>query len=417
MTTGWILRRFCLAIAITAGMAAALAACARQTPADNDLVLWHAYRGQEKAALEKALGLYNERLPAGAPRVRALAIPFDAYSDKISAATPRGNGPDLFISAHDRIGGWVEAGRTLEPIEYYLDDALTSQFLPNMIEPLTYRGVVYGLPLNFKSVAMIYNTRLVATPPRTTAELIASAQALTDPQRGEYGLAYFYAEAFYHAALLNGFGGGIFDENDAPRLNSSGNVASLETLLKWKNEAGVLPPDPSTALITSLFNSGKTAIVFSGPWFLAELDPSLPVAVAPLPTIDEAGGRPMSPWLQVDGIYVTAGGANIEAAYDVAAFLVGAEAGRILTIEGGQLHANKAVYDDPVVAVNPIVTAFRTQLETATPMPNIAEMTIVWSPLRLALRKTVKEASSPRAALDEAQASIEANIAAYRKSR
>ena len=50
-------------------------------------------------------------------------MPYDAFADKITAAVPRGKGPDVFIFAQDRLGGWMEAGNTVEPLDFFLDDA------------------------------------------------------------------------------------------------------------------------------------------------------------------------------------------------------------------------------------------------------------------------------------------------------
>ena len=77
--------------------------------AAGDLVVWHAYRGAEKAAFEKVVGMFEKSPGAKGAKVSTLAIPYDAYADKISAAVPRGKGPDLFIYAQDRLGGWIEA--------------------------------------------------------------------------------------------------------------------------------------------------------------------------------------------------------------------------------------------------------------------------------------------------------------------
>ncbi len=118
-------------------------------------------------------------------------------------------------------------------------------------------------------------------------------------------------------------------------------------MLKWYNEDGILPADPSSTLIASLFNDGKAAIVFSGPWFLGEVQDKVKYAIAPLPTVDEAGGKPMRPWLTVEGVYVSAGSQHKEAAYAFAEFLVSAEAALVLALEGGQLPTNKAVYERP----------------------------------------------------------------------
>src|SRR5690349_16593372 len=73
----------------------------------KEIVLWHAYRAEEKAALEKVINQFNTANAAKGIKVTTLAVPYDAYADKISATVPRGKGPDLFIFAQDRLGGWI----------------------------------------------------------------------------------------------------------------------------------------------------------------------------------------------------------------------------------------------------------------------------------------------------------------------
>jgi arabinogalactan oligomer/maltooligosaccharide transport system substrate-binding protein len=380
-----------------------------------DIVVWHAYRGDEKAAFEKVVGMYNAKQKDVA--VKTLAVPYDAYADKITASVPRGKGPDVFIFAQDRLGGWVEAGQTIEPIDFFVDDKVTSQLVPGMMAAMTYRDTVYGLPLNFKSIAMIYNTALVKSPPKTTGELIKVAKGLTNAPSGRFGLAYEYSNFFFHAALMNAFGGQVFAPGPKPVIDSPQNVQSVKTMLKWYKQDGILPADPSSTLIASLFNDGKAAIVFSGPWFLGEVQDKVKYAIAPLPTMDEAGGKPMRPWLTVEGVYVSAGSQHKEAAYAFAEFLVSLEAAKVLALEGGQLPTNKAVYADPQVAKNPTLQGFRKQLDTAVPMPNYAEMTLMWSPVTTAMNKIVKGSATPEVALKEAQAAVTDSIAKLRKGR
>ncbi len=307
-----------------------------------DIVVWHAYRGDEKAAFEKVVGMYNAKQKDVA--VKTLAVPYDAYADKITASVPRGKGPDVFIFAQDRLGGWVEAGQTIEPIDFFVDEKVTSQFVPGMMTAMTYRDTVYGLPLNFKSIAMIYNTALVKAPPKTTGELVKVAKGLTNAASGRFGLAYEYSNFFFHAALMNAFGGQVFAPGPKPVIDSPQNVQAVKTMLKWYREDGILPADPSSTLIASLFNDGKAAIVFSGPWFLGEVQDKVKYAIAPLPTMDEAGGKPMRPWLTVEGVYVSAGSQQKEAAYAFAEYLVSPDAALVLALEGGQLPTNKSIY-------------------------------------------------------------------------
>ena len=382
----------------------------------NDLVVWHAYRGVEKAAFEKVVGLFEKSAGAKGVKVSTLAIPYDAYADKISAAVPRGKGPDLFIYAQDRLGGWIEAGKTVEPIDFFLDKPTRDRLLPGMLEAMSYKGGVYGLPINYKSPTLIYNKDLVKTPPKTTDEMVKLAKTLTNAQSGRYGLAYWYTNFYFHSALMNAFGGTVFDKDGKLSIDSPATVASLNQMMAWYKKDAILPTEPSEALIASMFNEGKAAMVINGPWFVGDIDKKINYGLAVLPMVD-AAKRPMRPWLTVEGAYVAASSTKKEVAFELAKFLTSEEAGLVLALEGRQLHTNKAVYNDKRVSGDVVLKGFRDQLDNAEVMPNRPEMTMVWSPATTAMNKIVKGNASVEAALKEASGTMAESIAALRKSK
>jgi arabinogalactan oligomer/maltooligosaccharide transport system substrate-binding protein len=379
----------------------------------QDLVVWHAYRGGEKAAFEKVVGAYNA-LPTTRVRVSTLAVPYDAFADKISAAVPRGKGPDVFIYAQDRMGGWIEAGNTVEPIDFFVDDGLKGRFLPATVTALTYRGALYGLPLDYKVITLLYNRKLVKVPPATSTELAKLGRSLTDRAAGRFGLAWAYNDFYYVASILNGFGGAVFGPGTKPTLDAPANVKGMELLVRW-NKEGFMPAEPSVALITALFNEGKAAMVFTGPWFLGEISKQIDFGLAPLPTLVEAGGKPMRPWMTVEGVFIAAPSRQKEAAFEFVKYVTGLEAARVMALEGRQTPALRAIYDEPAVAKDPVLAAFRKQVEVAIPMPNVPEMTMVWSPATTALNKINAGSTSPKDALAVAQRAVERDVASLRK--
>jgi arabinogalactan oligomer/maltooligosaccharide transport system substrate-binding protein len=230
-------------------------------------------------------------------------------------------------------------------------------------------------------------------------------------------VAYWYNNFYYHAILMNAFGGGAFDAAGKPIMNCAGNVKSIELLMKWVDKDKFLPAEPSTALVTSLFNDGKAAIVFSGPWFLGEIAKGIDYGLAPMPTVDEAGGKPMSPWMTVEGVYIAAGSKNKDAAYDFVKYVTDVAAAKIMAVEGRQTPANTQVYTDAQVGNDPILKVFRQQVEVAVPMPNLAEMSMMWTPATSAMSSVVQKSSTPKAALDQAQKEVEQAIALLRKGK
>ncbi|WP_323847402.1 extracellular solute-binding protein, partial [Microbulbifer magnicolonia] len=390
-----------------------LCLCTAKSFAQEELLLWHGYRGAERQALERLLEDYNRSQDR--VRVRTLAVPFGGYADKLSAALPRGQGPDLFIFAHDRIGGWASAGHTIAPIDEFVAPDVLRRFPDSLLGAMRYRGSLYGLPFNFKSTALIYNRALIDAPPATTAEMIALARAHTDRKRGRFGLAYSYTEPFFHGALMNAFGSGPFD-GERLALDSDANIRSLQLLADWVRVDGVLPEEPNSTLVTNLFNQGRAAMVISGSWMLGEIDPQIDYAVAPLP-LHGASGKPLSPWVAVEGLFLSPWSKHKAAAYRLMEYLTARGAAEQMAIAGGQLPANLAAFDHPQVAADAVAMAYRRQLDSAVPIPNLPEMTLLWAPLENLLKKVVKGAAQPAAEMRRLQRALQRDIAALQSSR
>jgi arabinogalactan oligomer / maltooligosaccharide transport system substrate-binding protein len=400
-------------LAMLAGLLA-VAACGDAGKAKDSLIIWHGYRGEEKAALEEAIKVWNDRAGPGQLPVKAVAVPAEAIPNKLTASVPRGKGPDLFLFAHDRMGGWVEAGETLDPLDFWLTPEITDDYLPGLLDAVTYKGAVYALPLNFKSIALIYNKALVETPPTTTAELLTMAKAQTNAPQGRFGLVYAYDVPFFHGALLNGTGASIFNADREPVLGSEASIAAAELLLKWRGE--VLPSDPTPSLMDTLFNDGRAAFILNGPWFIGQISKDIDYGVAVLPGISERPGTPpMRPWMSVEAVYLAANKPDARQAFEFARFLTGSEGAAIMA-KGGQLPANAAIYETPALRDNAVVQAFKDQAINGVATPNFPEMTLVWTPLEKALRRIVKRQATPAEALAELQREVSAAVAALKAS-
>ncbi len=354
------------------------------------VVLWHSYRAEEERALQKCVQLYNAAHPEVA--VEAVVVPYDAYGYKLEAAIPRGNGPDLFVGKHDDLGEWSRAG-LIEPMDAAAP-ADPRQFLDGTLEPLRLAGHLWGLPLTFKSLALYYRTDKLRAPPATTGELLSEARRV--------GFAYESGNFFYQAAWLHGFGGRILDERGQPQLNSPQSIRALELVQKM---APLLPEESSSTVATQLFNDGRAAVTINGPWLIGEIAPGVPFAVAPLPLVSETG-LPAAPLVNMEAIMLAARARQPAAALDFARWLAATESARIRAIEGHQTVADRAAWNDPKVAADPILAAFRQQLAATVPMSNAPAMRAVWEPAQRALRRVLRGAADPKPALDEAQRQI-----------
>ena len=92
-----------------------------------------------------------------------------------------------------------------------------------------------------------------------------------------------------------------------------------------------------------------------------------------------------------------------EAAAKLAQHLASTDSARKRAIEGKQSVATLSAYSDPQIANDPVIGAFRRQLDATVPMPNLPEMSATWEPMARAVRRISRKALTPQAALDQAQ--------------
>jgi arabinogalactan oligomer/maltooligosaccharide transport system permease protein len=417
---GWCGALLALLIAALAVPAAASTEGDGEDPRP-EIVLWHAYRASEAETLEKLVLELNADDKA-TYRVKLLKVPYDAYLDKLTAAIPRGKGPDVFIAAHDTIGDWAEA-KTIQPVGDLLDPSTIAGFHDGLIEPLIYKGEVYGVPLAFKSVALWQNPSLVAKTPKTLSELTELAEGAT--KEGQYGLVYENGLLYFHSSFLHGFGGKLFDDDGKPGLTMKGTIASVRYAMDIARTKKIVPQEVNGTLVTSLFNEGKAAFIITGPWALGEMDQQKTgYRVSPLPTVDKKltdtlGGTPgpMRPLLGVEAVMISGQTKQRELATDLVMKLAGPRSAELRLVEGKQPVALKeawAALDKPGVdkAFADTMRAFRAQLKTAVPTPNTPAMKAMWSPSDLALGESLGQGTDPADALLRANQKLEGVLVA-----
>jgi len=354
--------------------------------ADVPLKLWHAYRGGEEQALERAVADFTKA--TGTP-VELLAVPYDAFSSKLTSAIPHDAGPDVFIFAHERLRQFHRL-KVVAPST----SLNRSAYITSAIDALELDGQWYGYPLSLKCLALYYNTDLVARAPTTTAELLEALPSLSEASANRYGLVYEAADFYFHAPILAGFGGALFDANGRAQLNTEGMANSLKWV-KGLQDLQFMPTEVSGALVKSLFNEGKAAMVISGPWFAGEIDASRKWAIAPLPRVSENHDAQMAPFLGVEAAFVSSMTRQPEQAEALAKFLSVGQATVARVTLGRQIPAELAAYDNELVARDPLVASFRAAAELATPTPNTLEMARVWEPMKLALRAVLQGGTPP----------------------
>ena len=372
------------------------------------IVLWHAYQGTERDALMLSAATWNAEHPD--QPLELVGVPYKAFADKLTSAIPGGNGPDLFIYPQDRIGDWADAG-VIEPLEFWVDDARADRFSSEAVAAMGYKGSLWGLPLAVESLVLYYRTDLVTQPPRTTNELIGLGPEMRS--KDGYALAYSNRNLYGHAPWLFGYGGTVFDEHGALAI-ATPEAAAAMAFARELVDRHITPERTDSSMVATLFNERKAATVISGPWFVSDIAEGVPWKIATLPLVS-ATGKPAKPFLGTEGVLMSARAHDKAAAFAVMDALTSDAAAAHRAKLAGQVVPNIAVYSDPAIASDPILTVFRAQLEQSVPMPITPAMRLVWTPYETALGEVIAGRVDPGAQLLATEREIAAYISGVQK--
>ena len=161
----------------------------------------------------------------------------------------------------------------------------TSPFFQEYLDIFTGEdGHIYGLPKDGNTIALGYNTDLVATPPTTLEELVTTAQELKDGGMAtpmclnaglDRALAFMYAQ-----------GGELLTEDGtAEAISSPESTAAVQWYMDLFKD-GLGAPAPSGSWCGQELGSGNVAMAFEGGWlvgFMNETFPDTPYAFAEMP--------------------------------------------------------------------------------------------------------------------------------------
>ena len=383
-------RWLCFCLGLCLGLQAWWASAA------DTIVLWHAYRAEERQVLGDLLREFERQRPG--LRIETLAVPYDAYGTKLASAIPIGEGPDLFIDAHERLGDYRARG-LLGPVGDALGDA--AHFSQVGLEAVSLgdeseAARAFGVPLSLKCVALYFNKSLVAAPPRHFEDLAGTLRAPLG--KNSWLLAYETRNLYFHAAFFGAFGGRLLRPGD--RFGFVGQAAERSLgFVQGLMAKGWVPEGADGAMVTRLFLSGKAAYAIGGPWLAAELKKaSFEFGVVALPELRASQAR-MRPLLTVESVMLSAPGARRPAVRRLAAFLASARAAGLRRRRLGTVSAR----NDLPPPQDPFVAGFAAAARLAQPMSSRVAMRAVWEPGQRAMRKVFSGTMSATKALEQAQ--------------
>ncbi|MSZ09134.1 MAG: extracellular solute-binding protein [Actinobacteria bacterium] len=233
--------------------------------ANNTIVVWA--DGDRGPNLEKVLKEKGDWVSGYTITVKSFSN-FDALKDAFDKATDA-SGPDIVMGANDWVPTGAKSGK-LAPIT--LTASQKARFTAGQLFDLTYKGKLYGVPVDVNNVAMIYNTDLVKTAPKTFGEMVALYKANKASKGLKAGLCVAGGGMSWGAhSIFSALGADAyqFDSRDKIVYNRSFNGTTFGKnvrthLLDGKKSNGFLPA--SDAGCKDNFLDGKVPYAIIGNW-------------------------------------------------------------------------------------------------------------------------------------------------------
>jgi arabinogalactan oligomer/maltooligosaccharide transport system substrate-binding protein len=272
--------------------------------ATDEIVVWaDESRG---ANLKKALAEKGDWVSGYKITVRAFSN-FDALKDAFDKATDA-SGPDIVMGANDWVPTGAKSGK-LAPVT--LTASQKARFTPGQLFDLTYRGKLYGVPVDVNNVAMIYNTDIVKTAPKTFGEMVAVYKANRTAKSLKAGLCVAGGGMSWGAhSIFSALGADAFQFNSRDQIiygrsfNGTAFGKNVRTLLRdgGKKSNGFLPA--SDAGCKDNFIDGKVPYAIIGNWEWKDyVDKGFTMNLMPVPGV--VANKPGKMFGSVSGALLT----------------------------------------------------------------------------------------------------------------
>lgn len=391
-------------------------------PIEITFMNYTASGGQEET-LKEMIRLFEE--VNSHIKVDLQILSYDDYFTKLNTVIGAGSAaPDVFEVGYEGFATYASKDVLLDLTTYIEND---SSFDPKVYKELAYNafnydGRQYGVSASFSNVVIYYNKDLFDAnnveypqPDWTWQDELEAAQKLTDVEKGIWGtFAPIQFHEFYKTIAQNG--GGIWDANNNPTVNSKENIEALEWMLDKANTYHVSPPlnddtfnQPDADV--NAFIAGNIGMLRAGIWnlgkFIEESSFNWDIALEP-------GNTQKGHHYFADGLVVAKSSTKGEAAWELIKFISSDPAAVGLRIEKGW--SVPAVDDEEILAAYyaqtpPESRKVVTDALDSLVLPPVGPIPDRWNDLTGAVGEEVEKAKlgliDAQTALDNAQKKVE----------
>ncbi|WP_135451621.1 ABC transporter substrate-binding protein [Mycobacterium sp. DL99] len=362
-----IRRRLC--IALIAVLALALSACGgSSSTGPTEIAVWHGYQDTEGEVFKGLVDQYNNEHPD--VQVKELYSSNDLVLQKVLTAVRGGSAPDVAYM----FGSWspniakipqvVDMSDAVSQPDWNWDD-----FYPAERAAATVGDKIVGVPALVDNLAIVYNKKLFAdagvAPPTadwTWEDFRSAAAKLTDPSKGQYGWLMpadgSEDTVWHYIPMLWEAGGEILTpDNKHAAFNSDAGAKALTTLQQMAVTDKSLYLDTTNENGPKLMNSGKVAMLVTGPWDLSQLS-DIEYGVQVMPTFAGSGRAHQSISGPDNWVVFNNGDKRKQAAIDFVKWMTASEQVKAFSLGTGDLPTRQSIGQD---------AAFRDQLNEKLP--------------------------------------------------
>ena len=390
-----------------------LSCTARDTAPRDRVELWGL--GREGEVVLELLPEFKRRHPN--IDVVVQQIPWTAAHEKLLTAYVGDSTPDIAqmgntwipefaaMRALDDLGPFVAQSRSVDPGDYF-----PGIWATNVVD-----GKLYGIPWYVDTRVLFYRSDILAAVgypngPRTWAEWTDAMQKIVAQKRSRFAILLPTNEWEPPVVLALSNGSGILNPDGtrgAFRQRAFTDAFAFYVDMFQRGYA----PSVSNAQIANLyqqFAQGDFAMYITGPWNVGEFRRRLPAemqdkwATAPMPSRD---GK--SPGISMAGgasLVIFRASKQKEAARKLIEFLSEpAQQVRFFELTG-DLPARRAAWQAPALAAEPRFPAFREQLESVRPLPQVPE----WEQIATAIYDRGEAAARGTTSVDAAVKTLDA---------
>lgn len=350
-----------------------------------EIVIWHQMRVDEREILQRQLDRFMMLHPE--IKVNQIYKETEELRSGFIIAAIGGQGPELIYGPQDQVGPF-EIMNIILPLDTIFSKDFLSKFNEKALIWSNNKLWMIADKLG-NHLALVYNKKLVKSPPKTDLELIEIGKQITKDLNGDgkpdqYGLVWNYTEPFFFIPFLTGFGGWVFDERNNPTLNSDAMIKGLRFIADLRDKYKIIPGEADYDVADVLFKEGRAGMIINGDWSWASYGKAeIDYGIAPLPLIEETGLY-AAPMISAKGYSINANinTEKLSAVKKLLEFLLSPEQQIETAKELNTFPTHKDLYDDPFIKENDVLINSQKQIELGKSMPIISEMRAVWDAMR-----------------------------------